>query len=178
MYARGEHAAATSLRFARRLAGERGVQSVRMAGQAIRGVALGVVGTALAQSAVAGLGLVAAGVPFAAVLVALIFMLCIAQIGPGPVLIPAIIWMYATQDAIWATVLLIFSVFAVTLDNILRPILIHRGAHLPLLLILVGVIGGLIVFGLIGLFVGPTILAVGYTLMQAWIAEVDAVEDG
>lgn len=178
MYAWGERAAAASLRFGRRLAGERGVQSVRMAGQAIRSVALGVVVTALAQTALAGLGLVICGVPFAAILIAIVFMLCIAQIGPGPALIPAVIWMYATQDAVWATVLLIFGVLAGVIDNFLRPILIRMGAKLPLLLILVGVIGGLIAFGLIGLFVGPTILAVAYTLLQAWVAEVDAVEAG
>jgi len=176
MYAWGERATAACLRFGRRLAGERGVASVRLAGQAIRSVALGVVVTALVQTAVAGLGLVLAGVPFAAILTALVFMLCIAQLGPGPVLIPAVIWMYATQDALWATVLLIFGVVAGVLDNVLRPVLIRMGASLPLLLILVGVIGGLIAFGLIGLFVGPTILAVGYTLLQAWVAEVDAVE--
>ncbi|HYB11722.1 MAG TPA: AI-2E family transporter YdiK [Alphaproteobacteria bacterium] len=176
MYARGEQVAAACLRFGRRLAGERGVQSARMGAQAIRGVALGVVVTALAQSVVAGIGLVVAGVPFAAILIALVFLLCIAQLGPGLVLIPAIIWMYATQDPVWATVLLIFSILAVTLDNVLRPVLIQRGANLPLLLVLVGVIGGLIAFGLIGLFVGPTILAVGYTLLRAWVDEVDAVQ--
>lgn len=174
IYARGEGAAAASLRFGRRLAGERGAQSVWLAGQAIRSVALGVVVTALAQSAVAGIGLLVTGVPFAGILVALVTMLCIAQIGPAPVLVPAIIWMYATQDFIWATILLIFGVLAATLDNFLRPILIRRTIDLPLLLILVGVIGGLVAFGLIGLFVGPTILAVGYTLLHNWVAEIDA----
>jgi predicted PurR-regulated permease PerM len=79
--------------------------------------------------------------------------------------------MYATDDAGWATVLLIFSLVAIAIDNILRPVLIRRGADLPLLLILAGVIGGLVAFGLIGLFLGPTILAVGYKLLMAWIDE-------
>jgi predicted PurR-regulated permease PerM len=173
MYVSGERAAASVRRFGHRLAGERGVQSVQLAAHAIRGVALGVVVTALVQAAVGGVGLVIAGVPFAPVLCAVMFMLCIAQMGPALVLVPAVIWMYANSDPVWATVLLIFSVLAVSLDNVLRPILIRKGANLPLLLVLSGVIGGLIAFGLIGIFIGPTVLAVSYTLLQAWIAEDD-----
>jgi predicted PurR-regulated permease PerM len=171
MFAKGESAATMVLRFAKRLAGERGIQSAHLAAQAIRGVALGVVVTALVQAAIGGIGLVVAGVPFAPILCALMFMLCIAQVGPGLVLIPAVIWMYANNDASWATVLLVFSILAVSLDNVLRPLLIKLGADLPLLLVLTGVIGGLIAFGLIGIFIGPTVLAVAYTLLQAWIAE-------
>jgi predicted PurR-regulated permease PerM len=171
MFTKGESAATLVVRFARRLAGERGVESARLAAQAIRGVALGVVVTALVQATIGGIGLVIAGVPFAPILCALMFMLCIAQVGPGLVLVPAVIWMYANGDASWATVLLVFSILAVSLDNVLRPLLIKRGADLPLLLVLIGVIGGLIAFGLIGIFIGPTVLAVAYTLLQAWIAE-------
>jgi predicted PurR-regulated permease PerM len=176
MFAKGEGAATMVTRFARRLAGERGVESARLAAQAIRGVALGVVVTALVQTAIGGLGLVITGVPFTAILCALMFMLCIAQVGPGPVLIPAIIWMFVSSDTGWAIVLLVFSALAISLDNILRPILIKKGAHLPLLLVLTGVVGGLIAFGLIGIFIGPTVLAVAYTLLQAWIGEGDTTE--
>jgi predicted PurR-regulated permease PerM len=175
MFAKGESAATLVVRFAKRLAGERGVESARLAAQAIRGVALGVVVTALVQATVGGIGLVVAGVPFAPILCALMFMLCIAQVGPGLVLVPAVIWMYANNDASWATVLLVFSILAVSMDNVLRPLLIKRGADLPLLLVLIGVIGGLIAFGLIGIFIGPTVLAVAYTLLQAWIAEGETV---
>jgi predicted PurR-regulated permease PerM len=171
MYARGEVAAATALRFGHRLAGDRGTQAVRLVGQAIRSVALGVVVTALAQTAVGGIGLLVAGVPFVAVLTALMLLMCIAQLGPALVLIPAVIWMYYTGQTLWASVLVVFTVIAILLDNILRPILIRRGADLPLLLILVGVIGGLMSFGLVGIFLGPAVLAVTYTLLQAWIAE-------
>ncbi len=171
MYARGEVAAASSLRFGHRLAGDRGAQAVRLVGQAIRSVALGVVVTALAQTAVGGIGLLVAGVPFVAVLTALMLMMCIAQLGPALVLIPAVIWMYYSGQTIWASVLVVFTLVAILLDNILRPILIRRGADLPLLLILIGVIGGLMSFGLVGIFLGPAVLAVTYTLLQAWIAE-------
>jgi predicted PurR-regulated permease PerM len=176
IYARGERAAASVIRFGIRLAGERGEQSVRLAAQAIRGVALGVVVTALIQSAIGGFGLVIAGVPFASVLCALMFMLCIAQIGPALVLLPAVIWMFASDDLGWAIFFLVCSVLAISIDNVIRPILIRRGANLPLLLILAGVIGGLMAFGLIGIFLGPTILAVGYTLLGAWIDEGDTSE--
>jgi predicted PurR-regulated permease PerM len=173
MYASGEKGAALVIRFGRRLGGDRGEMAVRLAGQAIRSVALGVVVTALAQSLLGGIGLVVVGVKFAPVLTALMFMLCLIQIGPGPVLIPTVAWMYYSGNTVWATVLLAFSVVALTLDNFLRPVLIRRGADLPLLLILAGVIGGLIALGLLGIFVGPTVLAVAYTLLNAWIAEAD-----
>jgi predicted PurR-regulated permease PerM len=173
MYARGERAGAAVIRFGIRLGGKRGEQSVRLAAQAIRSVALGVVVTAFVQSAIGTMGLVIAGVPFASVLCAIMFMLCIAQVGPGLVLIPAVIWMFVSDDPVWASVLLVCSVVAIGIDNVIRPILIRKGADLPLLLILVGVIGGLMAFGLIGLFLGPTILGVGYTLLGAWVAEAD-----
>jgi predicted PurR-regulated permease PerM len=173
MYAGGERAAAAVLRFGRRLGGDRGAAAVHLAGQAIRAVALGVVVTAVAQSVVGGIGLAVAGVPFAAVLTAVMFILCLAQLGPGLVLIPAVIWMYYSGPAFWATVLLGFTAVVLVMDNFIRPVLIRRGADLPLLLVLAGVIGGLIAFGLLGIFLGPTILAVAHTLMNAWIAEDD-----
>jgi predicted PurR-regulated permease PerM len=170
-YARGEQAAAYAKRFGSRLAGDRGEQAVVLAGQAIRGVALGVVVTAFVQAAISSAALFATGVPYAAVLSALCFMLCIAQLGPALVLIPAVIWMYWSGAAIPATILLVCTVIAQAMDNVLRPVLIRRGVDLPLLLILVGVIGGLVAFGLIGIFLGPMVLAVGYTLLDAWVAE-------
>jgi predicted PurR-regulated permease PerM len=176
MYAGGEQAAATVILFGRRLGGERGETAVRLAGQAIRGVALGVVVTAVAQSVLGGVGLAVVGVPFAPVLTALMFMLCLAQIGPALVLIPAVVWMYYSGDALWATVLLLFAIVAMTMDNFLRPVLIRKGADLPLLLILAGVIGGLLTMGLLGIFLGPTVLAVAYTLLNAWMAECDEVQ--
>lgn len=172
MYVHGEQAADAAVRFGIRLAGDRGGQSVVLAGQAIRGVALGVVVTAFIQSGIGAFALFVTSVPYAPILCAVMFMLCIAQLGPGLVLVPAIIWMYAHGDAGPATFLLFCSVVAISSDNILRPILIRRGVDLPILLILTGVVGGLVAFGLIGLFLGPTVLAVSYTLLAAWIAEV------
>ena len=173
MYAGGEQAAATAMLFGRRLGGDRGEMAVRLAGQAVRSVALGVVVTAVAQSIVGGIGLAVAGVPFASMLTALIFVLCLIQLGPGLVMVPAVIWMYYSGDTLWATVLLVFTIVAATMDQFIRPILIRRGADLPMMLILAGVIGGLIAFGILGIFIGPTVLAVAYTLLNAWMAEAD-----
>jgi predicted PurR-regulated permease PerM len=177
LYGSGEHAASLARRFGRRLAGERGEQSVRLAGQAIRSVALGVVVTAVGQSVLGGLGLALAGVPFAAVLTAVMFMLCIAQLGPLPVLVPAVVWLYWSGESVWGTVLVIWSVLLSTTDSVVRPLLIRRGAHLPLLLLLAGVIGGLIAFGLVGIFLGPVVLAVAYTLLLSWMAEANRSDD-
>ncbi len=171
MYAQGEAARDGLVRFGRRLAGERGESVITLAGQAIRAVALGVVVTALVQTVLAGVGLFATGVPFAGFLTAVILLLCIAQIGPVIVLVPAVIWLYWSGDTLWGTVLLVWSIAVGPLDNILRPILIRRGADLPMLLIFAGVIGGLVAFGIIGLFVGPVVLAVTYTLLKDWVAE-------
>ena len=178
-YSSGEHAARMLRRLGVRLAGERGESSVILAAQAIRGVALGVGVTAIVQTGLGGLGLVIAGIPFAAVLSALMLMLCIAQAGPGFVLFPAVAWMYWQGDSNgWASFLLVWSIFVSTMDNFLRPMLIRRGADLPLLLIFVGVIGGLLTFGLIGIFVGPVVLAVTYTLAQAWVSEIPSNQTG
>ena len=144
---------------------------------AISSVALGVVVTAVGQSVLGGLGLALAGVPLAAVLTAVMFMLCIAQLGPLPVLVPAVIWLYWSGESVWGTVLLTWSVLLSTLDSVVRPLLIRRGAHLPLLLLLAGVIGGLIAFGLVGIFLGPVVLAVAYTLLLSWMSECEASED-
>jgi len=170
LYAKGEAAAGWCRRFGHRLAGTRGEEAVVLAGLAIRGVALGVVVTALAQAILTGIGLALAGVPQAGVLAAIALLLCIAQLGPGLVIVPAIIWLFATGQTGAGIILLVIGVPTVLVDNVLRPLLIKRGADLPLLLILVGVIGGLLAFGIIGLFVGPVILAVTHALLEHWIA--------
>ena len=170
MYAKGERAADALLRFGRRLAGEPGDRVVRLAAQAIRAVALGVVVTAFVQAVLGGVGMLAAGVPYAALLGSAAFVLCIAQIGPAIILLPAVGWLYWRGAAGPATGLLLWSLVVLALDNVLRPILMTKGADLPMLLMFAGVIGGLLAFGLIGIFVGPVVLAVSYTLLGAWIA--------
>lgn len=172
LYADGESAAARLRRFGARLAGARGEAAVGLAGKAVRAVALGVVVTALVQALAGGLGLLVAGVPFAGVLTALMFVLAVAQIGAVPVLVCAVGWLYWGEGQLGAAIaLLIWSIVVGTLDNVLRPVLIRQGADLPLLLVFAGVIGGIIGFGLIGIFVGPVVLAVAYTLLEDWMDE-------
>jgi predicted PurR-regulated permease PerM len=169
LYANGEAAADRVLCFGRRLAGLHGENAVRLAGQAVRGVSLGIVVTALAQSVLGGLGLLIAGVPFAAILTAVMLILSISQIGVVPVLGLATLWLFWNGSTGMGIFLLVYTLIVGTLDNVLRPILIKRGADLPLLLIFIGVVGGLMSFGLIGLFVGPVVLAVAHKLLDAWM---------
>lgn len=171
LYANGEGALRAAELFAQRLAGQQGENALHLAGRAIRGVALGVVVTAIAQSTAAGVGLTIVEVPFPAILTTVIFILCVAQIGPGIVLIPAVVWVYSIRGGVWGTGFLVWAIFCATFDNFLRPMLIRKGADLPLLLIFAGVIGGLFAFGVIGLFIGPVVLAVAYTLLFDWVAE-------
>ncbi len=174
LYARGETGAMGVRRFFRRLQGERGDAIVVLAGASIRAVALGIVVTAVVQTVLGAIGFAVAGVPYVALLSAVMLICCIAQIGPGLVLAGGVIWLWHTGDHTWAIVLAVWSIGVASLDNVLRPVLIRRGADLPLLLILLGVLGGLLAFGIVGLFVGPVVLAVAYTLGRAWVAEGDA----
>ncbi len=169
MYLYGERYASTLLRFANRLGGPRGESLITLAAHAIRGVALGVGVTAVIQAALGGIGLAVAGVPFAGLLTVLLLILCIAQIGMLIVLIPAVLWVFWSGQVATGLLLLIWSVAASMLDTWLRPVLVSRTANLPLLLIFVGVIGGFLAFGLLGIFVGPVVLAVAYTFLTTWI---------
>ncbi|MFM1991196.1 MAG: family transporter YdiK [Pseudomonadota bacterium] len=171
LYATGEAAGAKVLRFFRRLAGRRGENTALLAAASIRGVALGVVVTAVAQSVLGAIGLAVVGVPAVAPLAAVMFLLAIAQIGVIPVLLPAVIWLFWSGDTVWGVVLTVWLVFVGTIDNFLRPWLIQKGADLPLLLIFAGVVGGLVAFGLVGIFIGPVVLAVTWTLLGAWMEE-------
>jgi predicted PurR-regulated permease PerM len=171
LFAHGEAAARGVLRFARRLAGEQGEKAAYLAGQAVRAVALGVVVTAILQCAIVGTGLAIAGVPFVAILTAISFVLAIAQIGTLPVLLGAAIWVFYQHGTGWGIVFLVFAALAGSFDNVVRPLLIRRGADLPLLLIFAGVIGGLLSLGVVGLFIGPVVLAVGYMLVVDWMGE-------
>jgi len=173
LYAKGETTAMGIRCFFRRLAGEKGDEMVILAGRAIRAVAMGIVVTALIQSALGGLGLWVAGIPGVALLTAVMFLLAIAQVGVVPVLAVAVGWLFWKGATLWAIVLLVWTAIVGSLDNVIRPILIRKGADLPLLLILAGVIGGLVAFGIIGLFVGPVVLAVSYTLIKEWVVAAE-----
>jgi len=169
LYTKGEVVETGVVNFSRRLAGSQGEEIAVLAAKAVRGIVLGVVLTALIQAAMGGLGLFITGVPAAGLLTAVMVMLCLAQLGPFLVLVPSVIWLYWSGQPVWGTVLLVVTAVAGTIDNVIRPFLIRKGADLPLLLIFSGVIGGLIGFGIVGLFIGPVVLAVAYTLLKAWV---------
>ncbi len=168
LWSSGEQAVAMARRFARRLGGKRGESTLDLAGAAIRGVAMGVVVTALLQSVLCGLGLWIAGVPFPAVLTVVAFVLCIAQIGPLPLLLLAVAYVFWTGSTGWGVFLLVWTIVVGPLDNFLRPILIKKGVDMPLIMVFAGVIGGLMTLGLIGIFVGPVVLAVTHALAESW----------
>jgi predicted PurR-regulated permease PerM len=175
LYAHGETAAGGIRKFLRRLAGQAGDEVAVLSAKAIRGVALGIVVTALVQSSLGGVGLFFAGVPAAVLLTAVMLMLCIAQVGPGLVMIPAAIWLFHSGHSLAGSLFAVWTILVCTIDNVLRPVLIRKGVDLPMLLIITGVIGGLIGFGIIGLFIGPVILAVTFTLLRAWVSRAESL---
>jgi len=170
LYLNGETAARGVRKFARRLAGPNGDRATLLAAATIRGVAMGVIVTAIVQTIVASAGLLIASVPGTGLLAAAIMMLCMAQLGPVLVMLPAVLWKFHSGDSMGGSILLAFTIVAGTIDNFLRPYLIRKGADLPLLIIFAGVIGGMIGVGVMGVFIGPVILAVTYALLREWVA--------
>jgi predicted PurR-regulated permease PerM len=154
-----------------RLVIQRNQDFVALVGLTIRTIAQGVIGVAVLQSLLAGIGLKLAGVPYAGGLAFLVLVLAILQIGSAIVLGPIIIWIWATKDFAVAVPLTIYLLVVGLADNILKPILMGRGLNTPMLVIFIGVLGGMLAHGIVGLFVGPIILAVTWELMMAWIRE-------
>ena len=153
---------------AERIAGERGRQLLEIAGNTVRGVVYGILGTALVQAFMAGAGFFVAGVPGAALLALLTFFLSIIPGGPPLVMIPAALWLFGQGSTGWGIFMLIWAVCVSTIDNFIKPWLISQGSTMPFVLILFGVAGGALAFGFIGFFIGPTLLAVGYRLVREW----------
>ncbi len=154
---------------ARRVIGERGPAFVALAEGTIRSVTRGVLGTAMIQATLAGIGLVAAGVPGAGLLAFICLLLCTIQLGPGLVLIPSIVYVFWSGETVTAVLFTAWSVPVMLLDNVLRPLLMRRGVDIPIVVILIGVIGGMLAYGLIGVFLGPVVVGLGYELFRAWV---------
>jgi predicted PurR-regulated permease PerM len=140
-----------------------------LAGATIRAVSQGVIGVAVVQSLVAGIGFKLAGISSAGLLAFAVLLLSIVQIGAAPVLLPVIVWVWMDKDFTTALVMTVFFGIVGVLDNILKPLVMGRGLTTPMLVILIGVIGGTLAHGIVGLFVGPIILSVAWELMAAWI---------
>jgi predicted PurR-regulated permease PerM len=140
-----------------------------LAGSTVRSVARGVVGISLIQAILFGIGALVADIPLAGLWTFVSLILAIVQIGPGLVIVPVIIFAWSSMDTVSAAVLTAYMVPVMLLDNVLKPIVMGRGLPVPMLVIFIGVIGGTMAHGLIGLFVGPIVLALGYELGKAWI---------
>ena len=158
--------------FSRKLAG-RGEEFVQLAGATIRAVSRGVIGISVLQALLAGLGLVTAGIPNASLLTFAILILGIIQIGPSVVIVPLIVWSWFSMETMTALLFTAYMVPVNLIDNVLRPLVMGRGLNTPMLIILFGVIGGTISYGIIGLFLGPIVLAVIWELLVAWINQHD-----
>jgi predicted PurR-regulated permease PerM len=169
-YRDGARMAKALVTIVRRLGGELGEEMLVLSCNTVKGVMLGIFGTALAQSVVAMLGFLLAGAPTPILLASATFFLSVIPIGPPLIWGGASLWLYNHGEHGWAIFLALYGLLAIsTVDNVLKPILISHSSHLPLLLIVFGVLGGALTFGFIGIFLGPTLLAVGFTLMQHWI---------
>ena len=155
--------------FAGRVVGTRGSGFVDLAGATIRSVARGVIGVAIIQALLIGIGLLVAEVPAAGLLTLAALVLCIIQIGSGPVVVPVLIWAWFSLGTGMALFLTVYLIPVTLLDNVLKPLLLGKGLPTPALVIFAGVIGGTISYGLIGLFLGPIVLAVFYDLLVFWV---------
>lgn len=154
---------------ANRLAGDRGKHLIKVAGDTVRGVIYGILGTAIAQALVAGLGFWIAGVPGAVLLSVLTFFFAVVPFGPPMIWLPAALWLFAQGETGYGIFMLIWGGLGISMvDNFLRPFLISQGSKMPFVLIFCGVIGGALAFGPVGVFMGPTLLAVGFRLVEEW----------
>jgi predicted PurR-regulated permease PerM len=175
----GEHAWSVAEKTILKLGGAPATELPDVVVRTIRGVTTGVIGTALVQTLLCVIGLVIAGVPAPLVLGFLCFMLAVAQMPTLLVWLPAACWVFYTGHKGLGIFLLLWGFLLVnTIDNFIKPVLISQGAKLPLSLIFIGVIGGLLAWGMIGLFIGPTLLAVGYTLFEHWLKGEETLPPG
>ena len=170
LYRDGESGAAKVTRITSRIGGARGRHLLNVACSTVVSVVYGILGTALAQGVVAGIGFLIAGVPGAALLGFATFFLSVVPVGPPLIWIPAAIWLYFQGSTGWAIFMLLWGLLVVSMvDNVLKPMIISHGSNLPFMLVLLGVLGGAAAFGFVGIFLGPTLLAVGYRMVNEWV---------
>ena len=180
LFVPGPRLAATIRNNLARIVPERSKDFMALAGATIRTVAQGVIGVAVLQSLLAGAGLKIAGVPHAGVLAFAVLVLGIVQIGSAPILFPVIIWIWTVKEPGAAVLITIYLVLVGLSDNAIKPLLMGRGLSTPVLVIFMGVVGGTLAHGIVGLFVGPIILAVAWELLIAWSRDesVDISHEG
>lgn len=160
-----------------RVGGRQAPGLVHIAGDTIKSVVYGIIGTALAQGFLAGIGFLIAGVPGALLLGVLTCILSLVPVGPPLIWAPAAIWLFEKDETGWAVFLALWGFFVVSaVDNVLKPYFISKGSHLPFILVFLGVLGGVIAFGIVGIFLGPTLLAIAYALFQNWSSRNQEIE--
>ena len=169
LFNRGPQMADALSAFLNRVLSHRGKELVRLAGATIRNVSRGIVGISLLQSILAGAGFIAAGIPGPGALAFLTFLLGVVQVGPGILLIPIVLWSWTIMDATHAILFTAYMIPVGLVDNVLKPLLMARGLVTPMPVIMVGVIGGAIAYGIVGLFFGPIVLSVAWAVLAAWI---------
>ena len=175
LYARGEQVAALLDRIASRLGGEAGRRQVAVVRSTVRSVFNGLLGTCAVQAILAMIGYWIAGVSGAFVLGVGTFFLSLVPLGPALLWVPAALWLNANGSSGWAIFMVIWGLIVVGgADNVVRPLLIGKGVDAPLALVFLGVIGGILAFGFLGLFIGPTLLVVAYNLFEEWMKTVEA----
>src|SRR5215831_5791074 len=155
----------------RRLAGETGDVTLDVAASAVRSVAYGVVGTAVIQAVIMAVGLAVAGVPGAVLLGFVTLLLALSQIGAPLIILiwaGAAVWLFGQDQQGWGIFMIFWGLVVTVIDNFIKPLLIGVGVEMPLILTILGVFGGFVAFGFLGLFIGPTLIAVGFTLLEAW----------
>jgi predicted PurR-regulated permease PerM len=178
-YRDGEDTAQSVVNFLKRIAGERTDRLMTVAANTIKGVVYGVLGTAATQGTFAGIGFFIAGVPGALLLGFFTFFFALIPMGPPFIWVPATIWLFYYKGVAWGIFMALWGMFIISgIDNVVKPLLISHGVNLPFILILLGVLGGVIAFGFIGVFLGPTLLALGYSLISEWTSSRDATSAG
>jgi predicted PurR-regulated permease PerM len=153
-----------------RIFGETGPEYQRLIGSTIRSVTLGILGVALIQSTAAALGFLMVGMPGAGVWSVIFLLAAILQVG-ALVLIPAVVYIFVTASTTKAAIFLVWCIVVALMDNVLKPILLGRGAEVPIVVVFLGALGGFVAMGIVGLFVGATVLCVGYKLFLTWIGQ-------
>lgn len=172
-YSMGERAAYLTERLVQRIGGDSALEATHIAANTVRGVSLGVIGTALIQAILSGIGFALAGISGAAILGLLCFLFAVMQIGTSLVWIPVAAWLHHTGSDGWAVFTVLWGLSINIMDNFIKPYFIGLSSPLPFLLIMVGVVGGLLAWGFVGIFLGTTLLAVGYATFFAWLNNRD-----
>jgi len=175
LFTRGPQLVDALSAFLSRVLSHRGKEVVELAGATIRNVSRGVIGISLLQALLGGAGFLAAGIPAAGVLAFLALLLGIVQIGPTILFLPIVIWSWTAMETSHALLFTAYMIPVGLVDNVLRPLLMARGLSAPMPVIMVGILGGTLAYGIVGLFFGPIVLSVAWTVIVAWVLGGDSV---